>query len=98
MLLQKLGDGESIDALALDPKTERLESANEEERCFGIHGAAEVDNHVAHAGHPLLAAGSYSSDDVRMSSEIFCGAMNHHIETKFDGLLQERSGERVVDD
>src|SRR5579871_1710747 len=76
MLLQKLGDGESIEALALDTKTERLESANEEEGCFGIHGAAEVDNHVTDASHPLFASGGDSRDNVRMAGKIFSGAVN----------------------
>jgi len=98
MPLKELGDGDSVFALALDAHPKSLEATDQEIRSTGVHRAAKIDNHLADAIHPSRIADRHAGDDIGVASKSFCGAVNDHVITRGNGILQNRGGKSVVDD
>ena len=63
-----------------------------------VHRAAEINHHVLDFVDPFAAAGDGTGDHVGVAGEAFGGAVDDHVETERERLLQDRSGEGVVDD
>src|SRR5207302_11440716 len=98
MPLEEPGNGEGVLALTLDSNAERFDAANQEIRRARVHTAAEIDNHLADAVHPIRIANGDAGDDIGVAGKSFCGTVNDHVVAECDGTLQDRRGESVVDD
>src|SRR5882762_2824193 len=98
MIFEESGDGHGVGALVLHADAHGFDAANQEKRRARIHGTAEINDHVPYAVHPFFTAGGGAGDNVGMAGEILGGAVDDDVEAKFDRLLQNGSGESVVDD
>src|SRR5438046_7996693 len=98
MLFEIACNGYGIGTLTLHAYAYGLDSANQKKCLSGIHRTAKINDHVPDTIHPFPTPGGGAGDNVRVAAEIFGGAVNDHIETDFDGLLQDGRGEGIVND
>src|SRR6266567_5980537 len=98
MALEEFGYGDGVFALSLDAYAKRLDTANQEISGARVHGAAQIDNHLANTLHPLRIADGDAGDDIGVAGKSFCGAVHNHVVAERDGILQNRRGESVVND
>src|SRR5580698_3243003 len=98
MFFEILCDGDRVFALTLYSQCKSLDAAAEEECRFGIHRAAEIDDHVQDFVDPRFASGDGAGNDVGMAGESFGGAVDDHVEAERERLLEDWRCEGVIDD
>ena len=97
MLLQIFRHRHRRLALPLHAQFQRFHSADQQERRFGIHRAAQINNHVADFLDQHAASGRHSRNHVGMSRQIFRRAVHHQVESQSNRFLQHGARKRVVD-
>ena len=99
MLFQEFCDAESVRTVPLHSDGEGL-GASEDEPC--VEGAGDTPERVLKVAEflfeCLVGDEEGSADDVGVSTEIFCGAVEHDVGSELKGLLETGCGECVVDD
>ena len=99
VLLQERRQLHGVGLGALHAQAQRLDAAQHQPGLVRVHGAAQVEVHLAQAGqHCRILGDDDAGHHVGVAVDELGHAVQHDVRTQLQRVLQERRGEGVVDD
>ena len=98
MFFQEFRDTKSRLALSRQAHAESFDAAHEEKRHLRIHATAETRDQVTNACDVFQVARNDAAQKIGMAGKTFGDAVDHEIESKGDGILEDGRCESIVDD
>ena len=98
MCLQEPGELHGVVVLACDPELERLKAPHQQERCERIGASPQILLLRVHIAHERRRAGRDAGDHVRVTPQVFRGALQQHVRAEAQRVLVQHRRECVVRD